>query len=98
VQRNSRHEPARESQGALRYRADSAHPGQGFGGRGHLDEAELRLQEALTFFRDDVVSQKRPELAAQAENWLGFIQLRRKAYAKAETNLLSGWEQFSPPK
>jgi hypothetical protein len=36
-------------------------------------------------------------LAAQAANWLGFIQLRRKAYAQAETNLLSGWEQFSAP-
>jgi serine/threonine protein kinase len=65
--------------------------------RDKLDEAEPVLQEALTFFRQDSVSKPRPELAAQAANWLGTIQLTRKLYPEAETNLLSGSDQFFLP-
>jgi len=38
-----------------------------------------------------------PELAAQAENWLGVIQLERKAYPEAESLLLPGSDQFFAP-
>ncbi len=55
---------------------------------GKLDEAEPLLQEALTFFRDEEWSKHKPELAAQAANWLGAIQLARKAYPEAEALLL----------
>jgi serine/threonine protein kinase len=64
---------------------------------GKLDEAELLLQAALKFFREEEWSKPKPELAAQAANWLGAIQLARKDYAQAETNLLSGWEPFFAP-
>jgi tetratricopeptide (TPR) repeat protein len=62
---------------------------------GQLEEAEIRLNEALTFFRDDVVSQKRPELSAQAANWLGAIRLLHHDYSNAETLMLSGADQFT---
>ena len=65
--------------------------------KGKLDEAEPRLQEALTFFREDPVSKPRPELAAQAANWLGAIQVARKAYPEAEKLMLPGSEQFFAP-
>ena len=64
---------------------------------GKLDEAEPPLNEALKFFREDPVCQPRPELAAQAANWLGAIQVERKSFAEAETNLLSGSAQFFVP-
>jgi eukaryotic-like serine/threonine-protein kinase len=59
-----------------------------------LDEAEPRLQEALTIFRKDDSNKTRPELAAQAENWLGSIQVARKAYPEAEALMRSGFERF----
>jgi tetratricopeptide (TPR) repeat protein len=62
--------------------------------KGKLDEAEPYLQDALRFFRSDAAHKPKPELGAQAANWLGAIQLARNDYAQAETNLLSGWEQF----
>ena len=62
--------------------------------RSKLDEAEPRLQEALTIFRKDASSKLRPELAAQAVNWLGAIQVTRKAYLEAEALLLSGCDLF----
>ncbi len=62
-----------------------------------LDEAEPLLQEALTFFRDEEWSKPRPELAAQAANWLGAIQLARKAYPEAEALLLPGSGSFFAP-
>ena len=65
--------------------------------QGKPEEAEPVLQAALKFFREDPVSKPRPELAAQAANWLGTIQLQRKDYAKAEPLLLSGSDQFFAP-
>jgi tetratricopeptide (TPR) repeat protein len=65
--------------------------------KGKLDEAEPLLQEALTIFRRDASSKSTPELAAQAANWLGAIQVARKAYPEAETLLLSGTDQFFAP-
>ena len=62
--------------------------------QGKLDEAELHLQDALKFFRSHAAQNPKPDLAAQSANWLGAIQLARKDYAHAETNLLSGWEPF----
>ena len=62
--------------------------------QGKLDEAEPHLQDALKFFRSDAAQKPKPDLAAQTANWLGAIQLARNDYAQAETNLLSGWEQF----
>ncbi len=61
---------------------------------GKPDEARPLLQEALTFFREDASSKSRPELAAQAANWLGAIQIGRKAYPEAEALMLSGYEPF----
>jgi len=59
-----------------------------------LDEAEPRLQEALTIFHNDASSKFRPELAGQAANWLGAIELARKAYPEAERLMLPGSEPF----
>jgi len=61
---------------------------------GKPDEAEPLLQASLTFFRGDVSSKSRPELAAQAANWLGAIQVARKAYPEAESLLLSASDEF----
>jgi tetratricopeptide (TPR) repeat protein len=61
-----------------------------------LDEAELRLQAALTIFSQDESSKPRPELAAQAANWLGAVKLARKAYPEAETLMLRGPDHFFP--
>jgi serine/threonine protein kinase len=62
--------------------------------QGKLDEAELHLQDALKFFRSAAAQNPKPDLAAQTANWLGAIQLARHDYAQAETNVLSGSEQF----
>src|SRR5947207_14690357 len=62
--------------------------------KGQPDEAEPMLQEARTFFRGDVSTKSRPELAAQAANWLGAIQLARNAYPEAEALKLPGSDQF----
>jgi eukaryotic-like serine/threonine-protein kinase len=62
--------------------------------KGKPDEAEALLKAALTFFRADASSESRPELAAQAANWLGAIQLGRKNFSEAETLLLSGSERL----
>jgi serine/threonine protein kinase len=64
---------------------------------GELDEAEPHLQDALEFFRSHAAQKPKPDLAAQSANWIGAIQLARKNYAQAETNLLSGWEPFFAP-
>jgi len=64
---------------------------------GKPDEAEPLLQESLKFFRGDVSSKSRPELAAQVANWLGAIQVARKAYPEAESLLLSGSDAFFAP-
>src|SRR5947207_14595254 len=66
--------------------------------KGQPDEAEPMLQEARTFFRGDVSTKSRPELAAQAANWLGAIQLARNAYPEAEALMLRGYEQFFAPR
>jgi serine/threonine protein kinase len=63
--------------------------------KGKLDEAEPLLREALALFREQYAM--KPELAAQAANWLGAIQLARKAYPEAESLLLSGSDQFFVP-
>src|SRR5262249_52873498 len=65
--------------------------------QGKLDQAEPLLQEALTFFREDPICKPMPELAAQAANWLGAIQVARKDYPKAEAFLLSGSDPFFAP-
>jgi serine/threonine protein kinase len=63
-----------------------------------LDEAEPWLQEALTTFLRDGSMKSRPELAAQAENWLGAIQIGRKAYPQAEALMLPGSGLFFAAK
>src|SRR5439155_11793457 len=63
--------------------------------KGELDEADPLLQEALELFRNNYA--KRPELAAQAANWLGAIRLARHAYPEAEALLLSNPESLFPP-
>jgi serine/threonine protein kinase len=65
--------------------------------QGKLDEAEPVLEEALKFFRQDSVRQSRPELAAQAANWLGAIHLEHKDYTNTEPLLLEGCEHFFAP-
>ena len=62
-----------------------------------LDEAEPRLQEALTIFRHDASLKSKPELAGQAANWLGAIKVARKAYPEAEALMLPGSERFFAP-
>jgi tetratricopeptide (TPR) repeat protein len=52
--------------------------------KGKLDEAEPPLQDALNFFRSDAAYKPKPELAAQAANWLGIILVARKAYPEAK--------------
>jgi serine/threonine protein kinase/tetratricopeptide (TPR) repeat protein len=62
-----------------------------------LDEAEPRLQEALTIFHKDASSKSRPELAAQVANWLGAIQIERKDYRQAEALMVPGYDPFFAP-
>jgi tetratricopeptide (TPR) repeat protein len=62
-----------------------------------VEEAEPLLQEALKLFRADAWSQPRSELAGQVENWLGTIQLARKAYPEAEALMLPNAEHFFAP-
>jgi serine/threonine protein kinase len=62
---------------------------------GKLGEAEPYLQEALKIFGEHLPM--KPELAPQAANWLGAIQVARKDYPQAQTLLLSGPEQFFIP-
>jgi tetratricopeptide (TPR) repeat protein len=62
--------------------------------QGKPDEAEPLLQQALKLLRQDVASKLRPELPAQAANWLGAIQLSRKAYPEAEALMLPGSDSF----
>ena len=49
-------------------------------------------EKALTIFREHVGRQ--PDLAAQAANWLGAIQLARNAYPEAEALMLPGSDRF----
>jgi serine/threonine protein kinase len=56
--------------------------------QGKLVEAEPPLQDALNFFRSDAAYKPKPELAAQAANWLGFILVARKAYSEAKALML----------
>jgi eukaryotic-like serine/threonine-protein kinase len=62
--------------------------------KGKLDEAEPHLQEALNFFRSDAAHNPRPELAAQAANWLGVILVARRAYPEAEELMLPDSDRF----
>ncbi len=63
--------------------------------QGKLDEAEPRLQEAFTIFSKHPTRQ--PEEPPLAANWLGVIQVARKAYPEAEALLLPGSDQFFTP-
>ncbi len=63
---------------------------------GKLDQAEPLLQQALTFFREHPIGRTEP-LAAQTANWLGAIQVARKAYSQAETLLLPSCDEFFVP-
>jgi tetratricopeptide (TPR) repeat protein len=60
--------------------------------KGNLTEAEPLLRDALTLFRERYPMQR--ELAAQAANWLGAIQVAHTNYPEAENLLLSDAEQF----
>jgi hypothetical protein len=89
---------------AMRRRTMPAHEGTGrimllldgvLVERPKLDEAEPLLREALALFREHYA--RKPELAAQAENWLGAIQAARHAYPEAEALLLPGSERFFAP-
>jgi tetratricopeptide (TPR) repeat protein len=55
-------------------------------------EAEPHLREALTIFQEHLAM--KPDLAAQAANWLGVTLVARKDYTSAETLLLSGADQI----
>ena len=69
------------------------HLGQVLVEKGRLDEAGPFLQEALALFREHYAM--KPELAAQAANWLGTIQTAHGAYPEAEALLLSNPQVFS---
>jgi tetratricopeptide (TPR) repeat protein len=60
-----------------------------------LDEAEPHLQEALKMFHGH--GPMKPELASQAANWLGAIEVARTNYTNADTLLLEGCDQFFLP-
>jgi tetratricopeptide (TPR) repeat protein len=64
--------------------------------QGKLDRAEPLLQEALTFFQEHPTGRSEA-LTAQAANWLGAIQVARKAYPQAESLLLPDSDQFFTP-
>jgi serine/threonine protein kinase len=59
-------------------------------GKGKLDVAEPYLREAHTLFRERYP--KKPELAAEAANWLGAIHCARREYSAAEALLLANPE------
>ncbi len=89
---------------AVRLRVMPAHEGTGrimlllgivLMEKAKLDEAEALLRQALALFRQNYP--KKPDLAAQAENWLGAIQVARHQYPEAEALLLPGSEQFFAP-
>jgi len=61
-----------------------------------LDEAEPILQDAMTLLREE--SSAKPELVAQAANWLGAIRTARKAYPEAEAQMLPGSDSFFAAK
>jgi tetratricopeptide (TPR) repeat protein len=62
---------------------------------GALDEAESLLQQARTIFIEHLATL--PELAAEAENWLGTIRLARNDYPGAEGILLQNAERLIVP-
>jgi serine/threonine protein kinase len=61
-----------------------------------LDRAEPLLREALTFFQEHPTGRSEA-LTAQTANWLGAIQVARKAYPEAERLLLPDANQFFTP-
>jgi len=60
--------------------------------QGKVDEAEPHLQEAMTLLREGATA--KPELTAQAANWLGVIRIGRNAYPEAEALMLPGSDRF----
>jgi len=60
--------------------------------QGKLDQAGPFLQDAMPLLREDAAV--KPELTAQAANWLGAIQIGRKAYPEAEALMLPGADSF----
>jgi hypothetical protein len=64
--------------------------------QGKLDRAEPLLREALTFFQEHPTGRSEA-LAAQTVNWLGAIQVARKAYPEAEGLLRPDSDQFFTP-
>jgi serine/threonine protein kinase/tetratricopeptide (TPR) repeat protein len=55
--------------------------------KGQVTEAEEKLGEAVALFRQHYAA--KPELAAEAQNWLGACLVARKTYADAEPLLLA---------
>jgi serine/threonine protein kinase/tetratricopeptide (TPR) repeat protein len=55
--------------------------------KGQFSEAEEKLGEAVALFRQHYAA--KPELAAEANNWLAACLVARKAYADAEPLLLA---------
>src|SRR5439155_24813267 len=69
--------------------------GRALAQQGKLDEAEPLLQAALPLLREYIHT--KDAAAALAANWLGAIQMSRKAYGEAEKLMLPDAEQlFSP--
>jgi hypothetical protein len=65
------------------------------GQHGRLVEAEPLLQKARATFLEHLAA--KPELAAEAENWLGAVQLARNDYPAAEDLLLQNAERLVKP-
>jgi len=59
---------------------------------GKMDEAQPQLERARGYFRAN--SDKYAELAAEAENWLGAIQLARNNLPEAEGLMLPGADHY----
>jgi serine/threonine protein kinase len=58
--------------------------------KGQLPEAESLLREADVLFRTRYAA--KPELAAEAQNWVGACLVARQSYTEAERLLLPSWD------
>jgi tetratricopeptide (TPR) repeat protein len=69
--------------------------GRALAQQGKLDEAEPLLQKALPLLREHI--QTKDAGAVLAANWLGAIQVARKAYPEAENLMLPDADRFFDP-